>query len=77
MEHKGCASHNLKSFNGDLAIHFPGREGLTKPVVWVFPRLEVCLVCGSTTFSVPEEQLSYLRSGMASPDVRDGDAVRN
>ena len=76
MECKGCASHNIKSFNGELAIHFPGRGGLTKPIVWVFPRLDVCLVCGSTNFTIPEEQLNLLRGGLG-PDAQVGDAMRN
>jgi hypothetical protein len=31
MECKRCTSHNLQSFTGELAIHFPGRDGLTQP----------------------------------------------
>ena len=52
----GCASHKIETLSGELAIHFPGSEGLTKPIVWVFPKLDVCLVCGSTNFTIPEEQ---------------------
>lgn len=77
MECKRCASHNIKSFNSELAIHFPGREALTKPIMWVFPTLEVRLVCGSTNLTVPEEQLSLLRNGLASPDAWAGEALRN
>lgn len=77
MEREGCASHNIKSFNGELAIHFPGRDGLTEPLVWVFPRLEVCLVCGSTNFTIPTEQLKLLRPGLDVPHSGAGDTVRN
>lgn len=74
MECKECASHQLQSLNGELAIHFPGRDGLTKPLVFVFPRLEVCLVCGSTNLTIPEEQLKRLRDGLdpshAGLDIR-------
>lgn len=77
MECKGCASHNIKSFTGELAIHFPGFDGLAKPLVWVFPRLDVCLVCGSTNLSIPEEQLKLLRGGVAPPHYGAGDAVPN
>jgi hypothetical protein len=77
MGSKACASNNVKTFNGELAIHFPGREGLTKSLVWVFPRLDVCLICGSTNFTIPQEQLSLLRRGLASPDAGAGDALRN
>jgi hypothetical protein len=32
-----CGSEKPRDFIGELAIHFPGREGLKKPVVLVFP----------------------------------------
>ena len=76
MECKGCASRNIKVFNGELAIHFPGLDGLTKPIVWVFPTLEVCLVCGSTNFIIPEEPLNLLQQGLGSSDARAGNALR-
>jgi hypothetical protein len=68
LERKGCASHKVKSFKG---------EGLTKPLVWRFPRLEVCLFCGSTGFTVPYEQLSLLRNGLALLDTRARNPLRN
>lgn len=76
MECKGCASHNIKNFNGELAIHFSGLDGLTKPIVWVFPSLDVCLVCGSSSFNIPEEQLNLLRGG-GPPHTEARDVVLN
>ena len=61
---KACASERTEEFNADIAIHFPGLEGLDKPIVWVFPRMRVCLDCGFTEFSVPERELSVLRHGI-------------
>jgi hypothetical protein len=63
MTCKGCQSHNQSTFNGEIAIHFPGRNGLDKPIVWVFPRLVVCLHCGFTEFTVPERELQVLQTG--------------
>jgi len=77
LECEGCASHKVECFKAEVAIHFSGREGLTKPLVWVFPRLEVCPFCGSTNFTVPEEQLSLLRNGLALPDARARNPLRN
>jgi hypothetical protein len=57
---KRCASDNQSTFNGEVAIHFPGLEGLGKPIVWAFPKLVVCLHCGLTEFTVPEKELSVL-----------------
>jgi hypothetical protein len=43
-----------------IAIHFPGLQGLDKPIVWVFPKLLVCLNCGAAQFAIPESELSVL-----------------
>jgi len=60
---KQCLSENLGQFNGEVAIHFPGLEGLNKPIVWVFPKLLVCLSCGFTDFAVPDKELRVLVQG--------------
>jgi hypothetical protein len=63
MTCKGCHSEKESVFNGEIAIHFPGLEGLDKPIVWVFPKIVVCLHCGFTEFAVPERELQVLRQG--------------
>lgn len=55
-----CSSENQNTFNGEIAIHFPGLKGLDKPIVWVFPKVAVCLECGSAEFVVPERELRVL-----------------
>jgi len=57
-----CRSEKRKTFTAEIAIHFPGIEGLNKPIVWVFPRISVCLDCGITQFVVPEKELEVLRT---------------
>jgi hypothetical protein len=49
-----------------MNIHFPGVKGLDKPVVWVFPKLQVCLGCGLTLFTIPETELRLLEDGVAA-----------
>ena len=61
----GCQSDKQSAFNGEIAIHFPGLDGLDKPIVWVFPKLVVCLHCGFAEFAVPERELLVLER--ASP----------
>jgi len=58
---KECKSEEVDSFTSELAIHFPGLDGLNKPVVWAFPKLQVCLHCGFTEFTVSERELTVLR----------------
>jgi hypothetical protein len=49
-----------------MGIHFPGLENIDKPAVWVFPKLVVCLDCGTAEFAVPEEELRQLAKGDAA-----------
>ena len=58
-----CQSEIRKTFTSEIAIHFPGIEGLNKPIVWVFPTISVCLDCGRAQFMVPERELKVLRTG--------------
>jgi hypothetical protein len=60
---KRCASNQQSAFNGEIAIHFPGLKGLDKHIVWVFPKLAVCLECGFTDLTVPKKELSVLVKG--------------
>jgi hypothetical protein len=59
-----CACGNHREFNSEVAIHFPGIQGLRKPIVWTFPKLRVCLECGHADFSVPERELRVLVTGV-------------
>jgi hypothetical protein len=63
MTCKGCHSDKQRVFNGETAIHFPGLEGLSKSMVFVFPQLVVCFHCGFTEFTVPERELQVLEQG--------------
>ena len=60
---KRCGSQEVKGFQGELGIHHPGWEGLNKPLVWAFPELMVCQVCGFTEFELPAKQLAELTIG--------------
>lgn len=66
MTCKSCGSDKQRKFTAEIAIHFPGLSGLEKPIVWVFPKLLVCLNCGNAEFSVPESELRVLAKGDAA-----------
>jgi hypothetical protein len=61
-----CASDKVKNLSGELAIHFPGLEGLDKPIVWVYPKLAACLNCGFAELVLPDEQRQQLKHGGSS-----------
>jgi hypothetical protein len=66
MACRPCGSENQKEFGAEINIHFPGRKGLDKPAVLVFPMLLICLDCGSTQFTLPEAELLLLGEGTAT-----------
>jgi hypothetical protein len=63
---RSCGSVNQTEFGAEINIHFPGRKGLDKRAVLLFPKLVVCLDCGLTQFTLPETELSQLRKGAAA-----------
>jgi len=69
MACKSCQSQNQRNLNGEIAIHFPGLEGLKKPIVWVFPKVAVCLNCGVAEFTIPERELTVLVEGKRMDDA--------
>jgi hypothetical protein len=58
-----CGLNGQTIFPSETNIHFPGKEGLDKPTVWVFPQMVICLNCGFTWFVIPEPQLRELNEG--------------
>jgi len=60
MACKSCQSQNQRNLDAEIGIHFPGLKGLDKPLVFVFPKLLVCLNCGFTEFAIPETELRKL-----------------
>jgi hypothetical protein len=61
-----CESNHLSRVKAEIALHFPGLKNIDKPVVWVFPEVWVCLNCGTSEFSVTENQLLVLSIGNAA-----------
>jgi hypothetical protein len=53
MSCKSYLSEHQSNLTAEVAIHFPGLKGLDKPIVWVYPKLLVCMNCGFTEFAIP------------------------
>jgi hypothetical protein len=49
-----------------MNLHFPGFEGLTKPTVWLFPEVRICLECGFAEFTVSQTDLPQLQDADAA-----------
>jgi len=71
MRCKSCQSASQVKLPAEIAIHFPGRQNLNTPHVFVFPEIVICLGCGSTNFTVPEAELqSILKRASLSSSAR-------
>ncbi len=55
-----CTSGNQAEFTAEINIHLYGRKNIDNPGVLVFPKVLVCLDCGSSRFSISETELSQL-----------------
>ena len=65
MRCKSCGSEKQRKFTAEIAIHFPGRENLEMPAVWVFPEIIVCLECGNSLFVIPETERMKMLEGIS------------
>jgi len=67
---KACCSENHREFDAEVDVHLSGLKNLLKPLVFVFPRLLVCMDCGFTEFAIPETELSVLGKDGAALGTR-------
>jgi hypothetical protein len=64
-----CGSDNQAEFPTEMIVHFTGLKHLDKAGVSLFPKVLMCLDCGSSRFSVPHEKLAVLGSGAPKSDL--------
>jgi len=58
-------------FFGEICLHFPGGlESLKKPLVWVYPKIFLCLDCGLAQFSVPDGELKLIQENLGNGGVK-------
>jgi hypothetical protein len=63
---KSCGAGNQSEHLAEINVHLSARKDLHKAAVLVFPKLLVCLDCGSTQFVLPEIELRLLRESIAA-----------
>ena len=66
MPCRSCGSVNQRKFSAEMGIHFFRLKNIDKPVVWVFPKLVVCLDCGTAEFVLPDAELCLLAKNDAA-----------
>ena len=60
-----CGSSNESQLDSEICIHFSGRENLSNPAFFVFPKLSVCLECGRSEFTLGKTELEQLRRALS------------
>jgi hypothetical protein len=60
---RSCAASNLVELTGELCIHFPGLKGLDVEPIYAYPKLRVCLYCGSIQSELSAKELHRVREG--------------
>jgi hypothetical protein len=65
MSCRSCGLGNQRKFAAEMSVHVLGLENVDKPVVWVFPKLWVCMDCGFTELTIAENELRLLGKGPA------------
>lgn len=55
-----CDSSNQTEFTAEMMFHLGGPRKVDNPGVLVFPKILVCLDCGSSRFTTPETELRVL-----------------
>jgi len=61
-----CQSGNHADFTAEMMIHFSGKKNVGKPGILAFPKVSVCLDCGFTGFTLPEDRLRVLQNSVAA-----------
>jgi len=64
-----CQSVNLAEFTAEMMIHFSGLRNIGHPGIPAFPKVSVCLDCGSSRFTIQGNELALLGSRTATNDA--------
>jgi hypothetical protein len=62
-----CTSVNEAEFTTEMLIHFRGIGNIDNPGVLAFPKVSICLDCGSSRFNTPDDDLRLLKNGTQRP----------
>ena len=64
MSCPSCTSLNQAEFATEMMIHSSSITHVVNPGVLAFPRVSICLDCGTSRFTTPDAELTILRERM-------------
>jgi len=62
LQCRSCSASSLVELDSEICIHFPGLKGLD---VFAFPKLTVCLDCGSIESNLSAKELGEVKESSA------------
>ena len=65
LQCRSCSTTRLVELDSEICLHFPGLTGLDVDPILGFPKLTVCLDCGSIQSYFSVNELDRLREGAA------------
>jgi len=68
MSCQSCRLGNQVELSAEMMLHLGGLKNLDNSGVWLFPKVLVCLDCGSARFTVLESELALL-AGHTQPNL--------
>lgn len=60
---QSCGSVNLAELSGEISLHLPGRSGLDRDPILLFPKVAVCLDCGLLQARLSPVERQQIRTG--------------
>lgn len=64
-----CKPENQARFTAEINVHFSSLKNIDNRGVLFFPKLVVCLDCGFSRFTTPENELALLAKGIPSSEM--------
>jgi len=58
---RSCSASSLVKLNSEICIHFSGPKGLDMEPIFAFPKLTVCLDCGSIQSDLSAKELDNIK----------------
>jgi hypothetical protein len=71
-----CPSDALEEFSTEMMLHYVGVQKLNNSGILISPKILVCLDCGFSYFTTPENELELLREVLFEKAVSSEESTR-
>jgi hypothetical protein len=71
-----CPCHALEELSTEMMLHYVGVQKLNNSGILISPKILVCLDCGFSYFTTPENELALLREALFEKAVSSEESIR-